>query len=538
MMSPDNSAKKVVEMYLFHGKLAQHAPLKPLGLVFLLLGLLSHALIGHANQRVAVPSDEDIRKAKSEIQDFYDAELSETKTSQQQGVFAEALLEDARVIKGDPRSKYALFMLARSKALSANDIELTLRIADEIAESFEISPERSKALAICAIDKAKMRLGREEGERIARDAVLLIDPLVAENDIDLAFKLATYAAETAKGARDFPLYKIASDFRNDVVVLRRETIRYVRAKEQLKQGDSAEACRIAGLFECLALNKWTSGLELLARSGDVNLRQLANETRDLLNDKNDKNDNEKSVKLADEWWKRISALEGRKKRVLANFSSKLYQRGLDSLDDREKERVAKRIEEAHKISALALGKPIQSSNELRFDRKDRRTEGSQGVSASKKLARLRDHKYPLLRSEYIKFDDAFQVSYSSGPNRIEILASFQAKVDLPKPDALRVEVIIHYESGDARLHLKSANLVIDGVDFVKSSAGRMSGKEEAKLIYKPDNEVIQMFDALEKAKKVELKLVARSKEKAIDLSVQQVAGLTQLYGAYKAILED
>jgi len=359
----------------------------------------------NAKQQLTIPSGEDLRVVRAEILEFYKSELSQAKSSKQQRALANALLNDARATPNDLRSKYALLELAQLQAISAGDVDLTIQIADEIAAAFAISEVLSRANAIQSIRREKIRLEKEECKGLAATVMELIDPLVDEEQVDLAFELTGYATELAKKSRDFPLFRTTKNYRDDIAILRTDYATHCDALPELRAANSKQAYTAAGIFRCYVLNDWPAGLELLTHSDDQKLRQLAIDT--LVKNP----EGSEAMRVADQWWDRLGTLKGRKRRVLAAFCSELYKQSIPSIGDDVRDQAQNRITEAKQINTLALGDPVKQTDKWKSRAAKETKNGSNRLPASQKLATLRGRDYSLLKSKYNKFEDAFDVSF-------------------------------------------------------------------------------------------------------------------------------
>ena len=114
---------------------------------------------------------------------------------------------------------------------------------------------------------------------------------------DLAQKLMSLAQSAATAARDPDLRKRVVSQAAEVKALAAEwqTVQAAISKLQIEPND-ASACGQYGRFLALGKGNWDAGLELLSRSDDFKLAELARRDRESPIDAADQ------LKVADGWW--------------------------------------------------------------------------------------------------------------------------------------------------------------------------------------------------------------------------------------------
>ena len=88
--------------------------------------------------RVPVPEGKEFDEALELVQDVYREEYDEAKSSKQKRALTTQLLEDAEDCENEA-NRFVMLRVARNIAAQANDAELAMRAANEIAERFQLA---------------------------------------------------------------------------------------------------------------------------------------------------------------------------------------------------------------------------------------------------------------------------------------------------------------------------------------------------------------------------------------------------------------
>jgi hypothetical protein len=152
--------------------------------------------------------------------------------------------------------------------------------------------------------------------------------------------------------------------------------------------------------------------------------------------------------------------------------------------------------------------------------------------------------FPRLSAEYVKAENATRVKYATEVNSISLMGSFLAMPDLATPDqySFKFELRQLISDGDLPLFPKDAFLVVDDVEYHfprtgggKSTAKGEEGYYEGSRFQMLHEDHFTALESLKQESKATIRLIGRSSEMKLVLSDDQVAGIKQLFDAYKSL---
>jgi len=294
-----------------------------------------------ASERQPIPSQENQLTVQEEIKDFYKTEFREARSVNDKKQLAQQLMTDAMAVDEDSAARYALLRMAQDLSNETKDLELGLEIADSIASSFTISQCRARAEAIVLLAKAKGKIEKGQRLALAHESLKQVDSLLDERNFDLAQQMVNIAADSARKAREFVLFRHTRAFSKDLDSMVAE-----QKEIEMAEGDDEKVKKTErGKFEAYVVDDWYKGLALLSEGSDVDLKSLAEQTLLALEDTGF------PVQLADQWWKIGETYSGRRERVVKRFAADMYRDALASLDGIQEKRTKSRIASTENLLA-------------------------------------------------------------------------------------------------------------------------------------------------------------------------------------------
>jgi len=328
-----------------------------------------------ANERQPIPSKEDQQTVQEEIKEFYKTEFQEARAVNDKKRLAQQLMTDAMAVDEDSAARYALLQMAQDLSSETKDLELGLEIADSIASSFTISQCRARAEVIVLIAKTKGKT--EKGQRIAlaNESLKLVDSLLDERNFDSAKQIVSIAADSARKAREFVLFRHARAIGKDLDSMAAE-----QKKVGMAGGENVKVKNTErGKFEAYVIGDWHKGLALLSEGSDADLKSLAEQTLTAFEDAGF------PVQLADQWWKIGETYSGRRERVVKRFAADMYRDALANLDGLQEKRAKSRIAITEKL--LTGWAPTRGNDEQIDDRVVDKPQPKKRAAQTKKGAR-------------------------------------------------------------------------------------------------------------------------------------------------------
>ena len=284
-----------------------------------------------------VPDEAHQAEALALVREVYKEQFDQARTAPGRVVLARLLLDRAAVATEDAAGRFVLFDTARKIATEAGDLELSLRVIDDLAMIFEIDRLAVKDRTLDRI--AKRTRTNQESIAVARIATGLADEATADDRYDVAEHLGQTALSAARKARDTTLVK-------QVVAKNKEVEQAAKAYGGVQKTlavlaetpADAEANLAAGKYYCFIKGDWEKGLPMLALTTDRILSPLARkELKAPLS-------TDEQVELADRW-SALAEKEGNTAtRSLQARAAFWYQSALPNLAGLMKLKVEKRLE--------------------------------------------------------------------------------------------------------------------------------------------------------------------------------------------------
>jgi len=313
--------------------------------------LVENREIGRAD-RVAPPDPEALAQAVQELNVTSGVLIGAATTGEAKRSVAETLLKQAgRATSAAQR--YALLDQARTLAVDAGDLRLSLSAIGELGRGFQTDTQTLTAEVLKKL--AGSVTGRDEHRLVAQTAVACAQYAAGAGDNDLAESLYVVALGAARELADA---RLEGTIQRDLEALTPATTQpaivpaavdlsnavtsqeVMQANEVLKRSPrDADAHLTVGKFLCFVKEDWSAGLPHLAYGSDASLSKLAR--NDMLLPRTAKN----VVELADAWYELGLQADPSTRKAAWSRSLDQYQAARSQLTGMRRERVEGRVAE-------------------------------------------------------------------------------------------------------------------------------------------------------------------------------------------------
>jgi len=253
-----------------------------------------------------------------------------------------ALVAQADKSADVPAERFVLLAAAYDAAIEAVDLPQALRFADEMARHFDVDALAIKAAAVPTLI-AKPSASREITLANARSALDLANELSAAEDFAAATRVCQ--AIVPASAADAELRVQVQNRLREIAALRDSAGKVAKEVEKLKTNPNDPAANLAvGRHYCFLKNDWGTGLPLLARSGDAELKLIAAQELTVPTEPS------AIARLADAWWsianKQSDSLA---KIAVTAHAAALYNKAFPNLAGLQRELATRRLADAAKL---------------------------------------------------------------------------------------------------------------------------------------------------------------------------------------------
>ena len=167
-----------------------------------------------------------------------------------------------------------LFRLSRDIATQAPDGQTAFQAIDEMDKCFQIDASEMK-LAVLTKFTLMARLP-EHHTAVAEKALAVLDEAIAKDKFTVAAQLADVALREAKKAKGKTLASLATKRAADLDKVSQAFEEVKRAAASLEKSPTdPEANLIVGKYKCFVKGEWETGIPMLARGNDANLKAPA-----------------------------------------------------------------------------------------------------------------------------------------------------------------------------------------------------------------------------------------------------------------------
>lgn len=217
-----------------------------------------------------VPDGSSIEKAEKLVKEVYKADYAKKKSAEQLE-FARKLLKAAEETK-DGAAKFVLLREAREMAARYGDVYLAFDVVAATTQSFAIKSTELKFATLEAAEKAKIAPSRS----VAEAALDAVDEAILSDDYVTAERLVKLAGTVSSRANLTSLTASVGARGKDLEAIRKayEALEPDRKALAANAGDPAANEKI-GRFSCLMKGDWETGLPLLAKGANEQLKAVA-----------------------------------------------------------------------------------------------------------------------------------------------------------------------------------------------------------------------------------------------------------------------
>ncbi len=189
-------------------------------------------------------------------------------------LLARKLIDEARKLKDDPVSQFAMLSEARDLAAQGGDLTIALEAVEEIERGYVIEAFPMKvATTALAAKSAKSPAAWKD---VSEGYLSLADEAADREDYDQAIVLAGKGDAAAKSGRDAPTSATAQGRVKELTAIRDEFRAIQSALKTLEtKADDPAANLAVGIYRCFARRDWAKGLPMIAKGSDAGLSLVA-----------------------------------------------------------------------------------------------------------------------------------------------------------------------------------------------------------------------------------------------------------------------
>jgi hypothetical protein len=229
---------------------------------------------GDAKKLLPLPSPDAQADARLRVKDELQDQYAAAKTPDRKAALVEKLLQLALAPETAPDAQFALLSEARELATGSGQVELVLRVIDELAQRFEVDGIKLRMAALKELEPGAKT--PEARTALSNGLVELSYDAAAAERFDIAQDAAGLALAAATKAKDRLLAAELSDRRRELQQAAKEYNAAQNAEQVLAGNpDERNACRTLGNYLCLVKQDWERGLPLLAKGAGGKLQALA-----------------------------------------------------------------------------------------------------------------------------------------------------------------------------------------------------------------------------------------------------------------------
>ena len=291
-------------------------------------------------EKAAIPTDEALKKAKSEIRDVFDFKAATSITARTK--LTKNILATALESQNDRAAQFAMLTMARDMAVFLGDYATAKRVIGEMDKRFDVDAVAMRSKAVIRAMTAKV--SADKRVMTARAALELARELHDADRYDEAKTIVTAVKRASGRLRNRELTLEAKQLATDNREAAKQYAAARDAFETLKTSPDDPAANAAvGKYLCFVKGDWQRGLDKLVKGDDTLLKELA--TRELAGPEDAKD----QVALADAWWKVAETKKEATRDAVIARAGDWYKRALPELTGLVKEKVKKRLAIAAKL---------------------------------------------------------------------------------------------------------------------------------------------------------------------------------------------
>ncbi len=275
-------------------------------------------------ERLELPNEAARQKARQTVREVYKSQLDAAGSASDKQVLAKRLLQEAMQTQNDPEGQFALLQTAEELAVESGDGLTAFSAIEEMSQRYRVDALDLKSRVLDTFAK-KARLP-EQHKSVADEALRLADEATAEGRLPLATQLSKLATREATKGRDKETLQRSRARAKELeeITAAYEDVKVATATLAEKPEDP-QANLVLGKYHCFLRGDWQTGLPMLARGSDANLKALAR--RDL----EGASVPEAQAALADEWRALAGKSSGLAKRQLQSRAAHWYHKALPGL---------------------------------------------------------------------------------------------------------------------------------------------------------------------------------------------------------------
>lgn len=295
--------------------------------------------------KVAVPDEKAVSMAVELIRQAYEEDF-ERAADAPEPLIQKLLAAAAQT--NDPARKYATLLQAQEVAIRGGDYGRAFEIVDIRTTEFDAEPAQARLDVLATLLTPKTKTNPEILESLYEHAIETADralttgnPSAAKVAADLAVGIARNLQLLGRSRRLSPLIASGDDKLRSAQELAKTLQKRVAAIKDVeearqtleRQPDDPDANGVVGRYLCFLIGDWGTGLPMLAKTGNKELKEIAMTECSLLQEQSP--DRDKLFKLAERWWRYAESEDAERSEatVIKKHAGAMYGAIVEQLQD-------------------------------------------------------------------------------------------------------------------------------------------------------------------------------------------------------------
>lgn len=223
-------------------------------------------------ERKGVPAAEELKTAEKQVREIFSKEFEKATKPEAKADLAKMLATQAEQTRAKPADHYTMLKLAVDLAAEAGEADQVKSVLAKLSESYELDLAKVAAVLTELGKNAK----NEARGRAVEVAVEYAEAALSDENFEAATQLANLGMSIVNKMRDNDLRKTVKDQQDLIKALQKQWQAATAAAETLKENPDDPAANLArGKYLCLVKQDWETGLPLLAKSSQADLKAAA-----------------------------------------------------------------------------------------------------------------------------------------------------------------------------------------------------------------------------------------------------------------------
>jgi hypothetical protein len=234
------------------------------------------------DERIPLPSEDEIEKARLMLKQVFKEEIERTKKgdrTRSKHNLAGELLKNAGKVEGEPAAHFVLLQTARDNAAATGDFKLAQQANEALIKGYQVDDLELRRRTVTEASKALLPYYEQQNDELRKESEQVLKLALQRDDFAAAKDVFAVYAETTRRwhAGRFELQRLQG-IEKEIESLKRAHVSLPAALKTLHDSpDDAEANYTVGVYLCLVKFQWIDGAKHLMKGSNLRLKVLATE---------------------------------------------------------------------------------------------------------------------------------------------------------------------------------------------------------------------------------------------------------------------